>query len=116
MAAAAGRNQACGQQEFWGLIAVLGFQEHSPSGAAAGAGGAIACRQWKFWGLIFGMGFRECSTVALLVAGGNQTCWLEPSVSCGAVGAIGPVSTGVPVSLAFQGEGSRSCSVGSVEL
>jgi hypothetical protein len=31
------------------------------------------------------------------------------SVTCGAAGAEGPACTGVPVSLEFQGEVSRSC-------
>jgi hypothetical protein len=48
---------------------------------------------------------------------GNQACWLVPSVTRGAVEAVGPAYTGVPVSLAFQGEGVAGCVVGgSMEL
>jgi hypothetical protein len=39
---------------------------------------------------------------------GNWACCFAPSVTCGAVGAMGPAYTGMLVSLAFQGEGSRS--------
>jgi hypothetical protein len=39
----------------------------------------------------------------------NQACWLEPFVTRGARGALGPAYTGVLVSLVLQSEGSRSC-------
>jgi hypothetical protein len=91
------------------------------------AWGNQACRQQEFWGLIAGMGFWELSLVALLPAWekpsllavgvlvllpawGNEACWLVPSVTHGAVGAMGPAYTGEPVSLVFLSEGSRSCS------
>jgi hypothetical protein len=49
-------------------------------------------------------------------AGVNFACWLAPSVTHGASGAMGPAYPGTLVSLAFQGESSRLCSRGSVEL
>jgi hypothetical protein len=51
------------------------------------------------------MGFREQGPVALLLAWGNQACWLALSFTHGSVGDMGPASTGVLFSLAFQGEG-----------
>jgi hypothetical protein len=54
--------------------------------------------------------------VAPLPAQENQACSFVPSVTSGAAGAVGPFYTGMPVSLAFQDKGSRSCSGGSVEL
>jgi hypothetical protein len=38
---------------------------------------------------------------------GNQACWLAPSVTSAAAGAVGPAYTGELFSLAFQGKGSR---------
>jgi hypothetical protein len=55
------------------------------------------------------MGFRKCSSVLLLPVRENQACWLLPSVTHGAAGALDPAYTGAPVSLVFQGEGSRLC-------
>jgi hypothetical protein len=49
-------------------------------------------------------------------SGGNPVCWLVPSVTHGAAGVMNPAYTGAPDSLVFQGEGSRSCSGGSIEL
>jgi hypothetical protein len=49
---------------------------------------------------------------AVAACKGNQECWLVPSVSCGALGALSPAYTGLPVSLVFQSEGSRLCSWG----
>jgi hypothetical protein len=55
--------------------------------------------------------------MVLLPAQKNQACWLVFSVSHRAVQAMGSAYTGAPVSLVFQGEGSRSCSGwGSTEL
>jgi hypothetical protein len=48
----------------------------------------------------------------LLQAQGNQACWLALSVTCGAVEALDSAYTGVLISMAFQGEGSMSCSRG----
>jgi hypothetical protein len=53
----------------------------------------------------------------------NSSCCLhrelsllvEPSVTHGAVGALGLVYTGVSVSLVLEDEGSMSCSWGSIE-
>jgi hypothetical protein len=47
---------------------------------------------------------------------GNQACWVVRSVTYWAVGAGSPAYTGAPVSLAFQGESSRSCGGERVEL
>jgi hypothetical protein len=44
--------------------------------------------------------------------GGNTACCFTPSVTGGAVGALGPAYTEVMVSLAFQTEGSRGYSMG----
>jgi hypothetical protein len=52
------------------------------------------------------------SVQQLLLAWRNQGCWFAPSVTRGAVGALGPAYIGAPVSLAFQGDGSRSYSRG----
>jgi hypothetical protein len=65
--------------------------------------------QQEFWGLLSGMGFQELNTVELQ-AWGNQACWLVPSVTHGAAGALGPVYAGSPVSLTFLGAGRRLCS------
>jgi hypothetical protein len=40
---------------------------------------------------------------------GDQACWLAPFVTHGTVGFLGQAYTGSPVSLVFQGEGSRLC-------
>jgi hypothetical protein len=47
-----------------------------------------------------GMGFQEGGRVELQ-AWRNQTCWLGPSVTCGAVGALGPAYAGAQISLVF---------------
>jgi hypothetical protein len=70
-----------------------------------------ASRQWEPWSLHASTGFWENGTAA--DAGrGNQACWLAPSLTHGAAGALGPAYTGAPISLAFQSEVSRSCSRG----
>jgi hypothetical protein len=72
-----------------------------PSQRAVGAPPPISCT-----------GFRELSSVVLL--------WGKLSLLacafCESVGAKCPAYTGTLVSLAFQGEGSRSCGGGSMEL
>jgi hypothetical protein len=60
--------------------------------------------------------FRKCSIVTLLPVQRNQTNWLVLSVTCGAVGAMGPVYTKVPVSLAFQAVVVGHVVEGSIEL
>jgi hypothetical protein len=116
----------------------MGFQEHNTL-VLLPVWGNEACRQRKPWGLLAGIGYQEPGQLmqsqekqacGLLSSGawlppwasgravqwlnstGNHGCWLTPSVTHGAVGAISPTDTEVPVSLAFQGEGSRSCSSG----
>jgi hypothetical protein len=70
--------------------------------AAAEGVPSAASGQWEFWGLFASGDFQECSTVAA-ASSGNQACCLEPSVTHGAAGALGPAYTGAPVSLVFQG-------------
>jgi hypothetical protein len=83
--------------------------------------------QWEFWGLISCTGFwnrrtkpvcghRSDQAQFLSCCWGNGACWLVPSVTCGETGDVEPAYTGVVFSLAFQGEGSRSCTGESVEL
>jgi hypothetical protein len=67
------------------------------------------CVQQEFLGLNFSKGFRKHSTVVLLLAWGKQACWLAPSVTRGAAGAMGTTYTVVLVFLVFQGKGSRCC-------
>jgi hypothetical protein len=83
-------NKACRQWEFQGLLSHISLWEYS-SEALLFAQENKACVQREFWSLIFHKGFRE------------------PSVTHGASGIMGPAYTGVPVSLVFQDEGSRSC-------
>jgi hypothetical protein len=54
--------------------------------------------------------------IGVLQAQENQACWLVPSVTHGTVGDLGPAFGGPPVSLVFQGAGSRSCTGESTEL
>jgi hypothetical protein len=73
-----------------------------------------ACRQRESWNLFASTGFWEHG-IAAAASTGNQACWLAPSVTHGAAGALGSAYTGMLVSLAFQGEGSRLYSWGSME-
>jgi hypothetical protein len=93
--------QACGQWEFWGLLATC--QCPTITGAAAVTGEQSLWAAWAlgpvFWHRFLRIQYSSC-------------CWhrgIKLSVTCGAAGSMGPAYTGVPISLEFQNEGSRSC-------
>jgi hypothetical protein len=96
--------QVCGQQEFWGLFAKCQFP---------GAKGAAAVtEEQSLWvaGACLPVQASKSTVQLLLAVWGNQACWPAPSVTHGAVEALGPTYTEAQVSLAFQGEGRRLCS------
>jgi hypothetical protein len=71
------------------------------------ARGNQTCGQQKFGGLISFMSFRECSTVVPL--SGELSLLACAFCYPWSSGSYGSCLHGAPVSLAFQGEGSRSC-------
>jgi hypothetical protein len=58
--------------------------------------------QQEFWGLLAKCQLPGATGSAAVM--GEQSLW--------AAGALGPAYTGALISLVFQGEGSRSCSMG----
>jgi hypothetical protein len=99
--------QACGQWQFWGLLARC--QCPGATGAAVVTGQQSLWAR-ELWGLA---GCWEYGT-APAASMGNQAFWLAPSVTSGVAGALGPAYIGVLASLMFQGEGSRSYSWGEL--
>jgi hypothetical protein len=100
-------NQACRWWEFWGLVTSPVFQEHTVQWSWCWLGRTKPTGSGSS-GVRLPHSFRDGSTVALLPAQGNQACWLAPSITHRGSEAMDPAYTGVPVSLAFPGEGSRS--------